>query len=135
MDAVINLRHEPKLREAFEYAHVHNNTVLVDRRTRWGNPFRVGRDGSPDEVVARYRANLWRRIRAGRSRWRISPHRAAHWCPPSCGCHRRRLRQRAAHDCLRLPPHRPPLKRRGGSDPPGSPASISRSPVQHESGF
>ena len=39
MDAVINLKHEPKLREAFEYAHVHNNTVLIDRRTKWGNPF------------------------------------------------------------------------------------------------
>ena len=35
-----------------------------------------------------------------------------------------RLRQRAAHDCLRLPPHRPPLNRRGGSPPPPSPASI-----------
>ena len=39
MDAVINLKHEPKLREAFAYAHVHNNTVLIDRRTKWGNPF------------------------------------------------------------------------------------------------
>ena len=65
MDAIVNLRNEPKLREAFEYAHVHNNTVLIDRRTRWGNPFRIGRDGTRDEVIARYRADLWRRIRAG----------------------------------------------------------------------
>ena len=65
MIPVINLRNEPKLRAAFEYAHVHDNTVLIDRRTRWGNPFRVGRDGSRDEVIARYRADLWRRIRAG----------------------------------------------------------------------
>ena len=65
MDAVVNLRNEPKLREAFEYAHVHNNTVLIDRRTKWGNPFRIGRDGTRDEVIARYRADLWRRIRAG----------------------------------------------------------------------
>ena len=65
MDAVINLKHEPKLREAFTYAHVHNNTVLIDRRTKWGNPFRIGRDGTRDEVIARYRADLWRRIRAG----------------------------------------------------------------------
>ena len=65
MDAVINLKHEPKLREAFEYAHVHNNTVLIDRRTKWGNPFRIGRDGTRDEVIARYRADLWHRIRAG----------------------------------------------------------------------
>ena len=52
MSAVINLRQEPKLREAFEYAHVHNNTVLIDRRTKWGNPFRVGVDGSREEVIA-----------------------------------------------------------------------------------
>ena len=65
MEAVVNLRREPKLREAFEYAHVVNNTVLVDRRTKWGNPWRAGRDGSRAEAVARYRADLWRRIRAG----------------------------------------------------------------------
>ena len=65
MEAVINLKHEPKLREEFEYAHVVNNTVLVDRRTRWGNPWRVGRDGTRTEVIARYRADLWRRIRSG----------------------------------------------------------------------
>ena len=47
MSADINLRHEPKLRETFEHAQVVNNTVLIDRRTRWGNPFRVSSSGSP----------------------------------------------------------------------------------------
>ena len=65
MDAVINLRHEPKLREIFEFTHVHNNTVLIDRRTKWGNPFRIGDHATREEVIARYRAHLWRRIRAG----------------------------------------------------------------------
>ena len=65
MDAVVNLKHEPKLREAFEYAHVHNNTVLIDRRTKWGNPFKVGVDGTREEAIARYRVDLWRRIRSG----------------------------------------------------------------------
>ncbi len=65
MSAVVNLKHEPKLREAFEFAQVVNNTVLIDRRTGWGNPWRVGRDGTREEVIARYRADLWRRIRAG----------------------------------------------------------------------
>ena len=65
MAAVVNLRHEPKLREAFEYAQVVNNTVLIDRRTKWGNPFRVTDDISHAEAVARYRVHLWRRIRAG----------------------------------------------------------------------
>ena len=65
MDAVVNLKHEPRLREEFEYAHVHDNTVLVDRRTKWGNGFKIGRDGSRERVVALYRADLWRRVRAG----------------------------------------------------------------------
>ena len=56
----------------------------------------------------------------------FAPHRDAHRCPHQCGHLRLRLRQRAAHDCLRLRPHRPPLTRRGGSDLPVSPASIPR---------
>ena len=55
-----------------------------------------------------------------------APHCAVQSCPHECGHFRPSLRQRAAHDCLRLPPHRPPLNRRGGSLPPGSPASIPR---------
>ena len=66
MSAVVNLRREPKLREAFEYAHVVNNTVLVDRRTKWGNPFRVSPGQDAAQAVARYRVHLWRRIRDGR---------------------------------------------------------------------
>ena len=42
MNAVIKLRHEPRLREKFEYSHVHNNTMLVDRRTNMGQS--VSRD-------------------------------------------------------------------------------------------
>ena len=64
MDAVINLRHEPKLREKFEDSLVHNNTVLIDRRTKWGNPFMVGVHGNREQVIELYRADLWRRIRA-----------------------------------------------------------------------
>ena len=65
MSAVVNLKHEPKLREAFEYAHVHNNTVLIDRRSKWGNPFRIGPDQDREQAIARYRVHLWRRIHAG----------------------------------------------------------------------
>ena len=47
--------------------------------------------------------------------------------PIPAQCRPRRLARFAAH--------RRPLTRRGGSPPPGSPASISRSPVQRKSGF
>ena len=39
--------------------------VRVDRETKWGNPFRIGPDGTRAEVIERYRRDLWRRIRAG----------------------------------------------------------------------
>jgi hypothetical protein len=32
--------------------------ILIDRRTRWGNPFVVGKDGDRAEVIARYEAWL-----------------------------------------------------------------------------
>ena len=65
MDAVINLRSEPRLREEFEHAQVIDNTVLIDRRTKWGNPFRIGKGQNREQAIARYREDLWRRIRAG----------------------------------------------------------------------
>ena len=65
MRAVVNLKHEPDLRVAFEYAHVVNDTVLIDRRTKWGNPFRIGPGQDRAQAIARYRVALWRRIRVG----------------------------------------------------------------------
>lgn len=32
--------------------------IYVGRPTKWGNPFRVGRDGSRDEVIQKYRMYL-----------------------------------------------------------------------------
>lgn len=32
--------------------------IYVGRPTKWGNPFKIGRDGSRQEVVAKYRAWL-----------------------------------------------------------------------------
>ena len=65
MRAIVNLKREPKLREAFEQAQAVGNTVLIDRRTRWGNRFRTGPGQDREQVIALYRADLWRRIRAG----------------------------------------------------------------------
>ena len=57
MSRIVNLKHEPRAVAA--------GAVRIDRRTVWGNPFVLGRDGTRAEVIARYRADLWRRIRAG----------------------------------------------------------------------
>ncbi len=65
MRAIVNLRTEPRLREQFEYTQVVNNTVLIDRRTKWGNPFLIGPGQDREQAIARYREDLWRRIQAG----------------------------------------------------------------------
>ena len=57
MARIVNLKHEPDA--------VANGAVRIDRRTRWGNKFVIGRDGNREQVIARFRADLWRRIRAG----------------------------------------------------------------------
>ena len=100
MVPVINLRHEPKLREAFEYAHVHDNTVLIDRRTKWGNPFRIGPGQNREQALARYRVDLWRRIRAGEIALEELADLASSWlachCYPEHSCHGEVLARAAA---------------------------------------
>ena len=57
---------------------------------RWGNPYRIGRDGDRGEVIERYRRWLWAEIEAGR----IDPAELAAlrgktlgcWCAPE-PCH------------------------------------------------
>ena len=39
--------------------------MLGDRRTKWANRFEDDPNLSRDDAIARYRADLWRRIRAG----------------------------------------------------------------------
>jgi hypothetical protein len=64
--------------------------VRVDRRTRWGNPFVIGRDGDRAEVIARYRAHLDAELAAGRiTRAELAElhgKRLGCWCAPA-PCH------------------------------------------------
>ena len=65
MANIVNLRHRPDLRRVLERCGQHGDVVRIDRRSRWGNKFVIGRDGDRARVVARYREDLWRRIRSG----------------------------------------------------------------------
>ena len=91
MVPIVNLRNEPVLREALARAHVHGDTVLIDRRTRWGNPFRIGPGQTRARAIARYRVDLWRRIRSGEIALEdlaaLAPCRLACWCWPEHDCH------------------------------------------------
>lgn len=61
--AVLNLRRIAGGTSA--EALLRRSVVRVDRATKWGNPFRIGRHGTRAEVIERYRRELWQRIRAG----------------------------------------------------------------------
>ena len=39
--------------------------MRIDRRTRWGNPFLIGRHGGREEVIERYRVWLWDKVKVG----------------------------------------------------------------------
>ena len=75
--AIVNLKHQPDA--------VKNGAVRIDRRTRWGNRFVIGRHGTRDEVIALYRAELWRRIRAGEVS--LEELAALHGKRLACHCH------------------------------------------------
>lgn len=48
--------------------HIRNappDAIRIDRKTAWGNPFIIGRDGTREEVIAKHRDDLWKRIHAG----------------------------------------------------------------------
>jgi len=62
------------------------NSVYIGRPSVWGNPFVIGKDGSRDEVIAKYEAWVTRQPRLMA---RIDGLRNRHlicWCAPS-GCH------------------------------------------------
>ena len=41
------------------------DAIRIDRRTPWGNPFIIGKDGTRREVIAKFHDQFWARIHAG----------------------------------------------------------------------
>lgn len=40
--------------------------VYIGRGSKWGNPFVIGKDGTREEVIAKYRLHLWQQIKSGK---------------------------------------------------------------------
>ena len=85
MAGIVNLDRRPDLHAALKSRGEANGVVRIDRRTRWGNPFHVGRHGSRAEVIRRYRAWLWERIRGGHFTLEDLAH--LHGKTLACHCH------------------------------------------------
>lgn len=64
--------------------------IRVDRATRWGNPFKLGRDGNRQEVVTKYYEWLQRQVASGaiglRTLAALDGKRLGCWCAPRA-CH------------------------------------------------
>lgn len=61
--------------------------VRIDRRSPWGNPFVIGRDGTREEVIERYRASLLADpALLARARQELRGRDLACWCAP-LPCH------------------------------------------------
>ena len=45
---------------------VEKETVYIGRGSKFGNKFRIGKDGTREEVIEKYRKWLWDEIRKGR---------------------------------------------------------------------
>lgn len=64
------------------------NTVYVGRPTRWGNVFQVGKDGTAEECVARYRRLYRFGMLADKDLMRgLRGYNLACWCPLDQPCH------------------------------------------------
>lgn len=80
--------HSGKDEVLIEWAKEHDLFVSIDRDTDWGNPFKVGQDGSRDEVIDRYRyhleghPHLMERLKAGELSGKV----LGCWCYPH-PCH------------------------------------------------
>ena len=86
---ILNLRHIPG--DTSSEALLERGIVRVHRATPWGNPFPVSkRYGNRDDVLERYRRDLWRRIRSGElpldELAAIADKPLACWCHPK-PCH------------------------------------------------
>jgi len=56
----MTLKHDDWQPGCTRVVNLHNEPcdVRIDRTTKWGNPYRIGRDGDRAEVVRRYAAYL-----------------------------------------------------------------------------
>ena len=91
MTNVVSMRDRPDLHRQWEQRGDGAGIVRIDRRTRWGNPFRITEGVSRTHAIALYREHLWRRIRAGEVALEdlaaLESQTLLCWCRPRLACH------------------------------------------------
>lgn len=64
----------------------HEYDVRIDRKTKWGNPFVIGRDGPRDEVIQKYECWVVTQPHLMEALPELQGRRLGCWCAPSA-CH------------------------------------------------
>lgn len=62
------------------------DVVRIDRLTKWGNPFKIGKDGTREEVIEKYRAYIQTRPDLLAAIPSLKGKRLMCWCAP-LACH------------------------------------------------
>jgi len=72
---------------AIREAEAEGRCVVIDRTSKWGNPFRIGRDGTRGEVIAKYRAWILTQPQLLAALPTLKDKVLACWCRPHLPCH------------------------------------------------
>jgi len=60
--------------------------VYIGRPSKWGNPFLIGKDGTREEVIEKYKDYLHGNVKLLNDLWELKDKRLGCWCAPSI-CH------------------------------------------------
>ena len=88
MCKVLNAKHVGK--------HATATRVYVGRPSKWGNPFVIGRDGSRDDVIAKYRTWIMQQPALLKALHELKGKDLVCWCAPE-RCHANVLLDLVAH--------------------------------------
>ncbi len=83
MAVVANISKDKRL---IAWAKEHNLYTRIDRKTKWGNPFEVPRDGNRREVCALYEDYYWEQPHLQQAIGELRGHVLGCWCYPE-RCH------------------------------------------------
>lgn len=68
------------------HCHKEKYDVLIDRTTKWGNPFIIGKDGTREEVIEKYRKWIMTQPHLLSSLHELKGKVLGCWCHPK-SCH------------------------------------------------
>lgn len=78
----------PKVYNKRTDKNIPTNAIYVGRPSKWGNPFRIGKDGSRADVISKYRSRVLNILQSSDSHYldELRGKNLVCWCAP-LPCH------------------------------------------------